>query len=224
MVGRRSRHKFNTSGPKGSSRALPGSLERLDYLQRLFSEYRETDIPEHKEQIVANLANFCYDPRNGPQLRQLNVVDLFFDILKEPASIFLTSATEPNSQPTVSTFTNRLVDFALGGLSNLSAASPIDRQLLIDSPNLSYVAACVTSPEASHVVHSLTILIHLFTHSADFKSISLEKRFPAVVRAANTYRVASTYTHSTNKPLDPRIGVLSQILLEDCCNPTYSAS
>lgn len=36
-----------------------------------------------KEQVLANLANFAYDPSNYQYLRQLQVVDLFLDSLSE---------------------------------------------------------------------------------------------------------------------------------------------
>lgn len=36
-----------------------------------------------KEQVLANLANFAYDPGNYQYLRQLQVLDLFLDSLSE---------------------------------------------------------------------------------------------------------------------------------------------
>ena len=36
-----------------------------------------------KEQVLANLANFAYDPSNYQYLRQLQVLDLFLDSLSE---------------------------------------------------------------------------------------------------------------------------------------------
>lgn len=36
-----------------------------------------------KEQVLANLANFAYDPANYQYLRQLQVLDLFLDSLSE---------------------------------------------------------------------------------------------------------------------------------------------
>lgn len=52
-----------------------------------------------KEQVLANLANFAYDPINYGYIRQLNIIDLFLGALSE-------------RNP-------RLVRFAIGGLCNL---------------------------------------------------------------------------------------------------------
>lgn len=40
-------------------------------------------IADAKEQVLANLANFAYDPSNYQYLRQLQVLDLFLDSLSE---------------------------------------------------------------------------------------------------------------------------------------------
>lgn len=54
-----------------------------------------------KEQVLANLANFAYDPINYDFLRSLQIINLFLDQLSE---------TNP-----------RLVQFAAGGICNLVA-------------------------------------------------------------------------------------------------------
>lgn len=83
-------------------------LGRLEYLQALVTEFQVTDstgnerrcspalsvssisshprrfsLAEAKEQVLANLANFAYDPSNYEYLRQLQVLDLFLDMLSE---------------------------------------------------------------------------------------------------------------------------------------------
>lgn len=40
-------------------------------------------VADAKEQVLANLANFAYDPSNYQYLRQLQVLDLFLDSLSE---------------------------------------------------------------------------------------------------------------------------------------------
>jgi KaiC/GvpD/RAD55 family RecA-like ATPase len=57
-------------------------------------------ISEAKEQVLANLANFAYDPINYEYLRKLNVIDLFLDQLSEE--------------------NRNIVQFGLGGLCNLA--------------------------------------------------------------------------------------------------------
>ncbi|XP_014594247.1 armadillo repeat-containing protein 7 isoform X3 [Equus asinus] len=44
---------------------------RLGYLQALVTEFQETESEDAKEQVLANLANFAYDPSNYQYLRQL---------------------------------------------------------------------------------------------------------------------------------------------------------
>ncbi|XP_023067613.1 armadillo repeat-containing protein 7 isoform X1 [Piliocolobus tephrosceles] len=56
---------------------------RLGYLQALVTEFQETQSQDAKEQVLANLANFAYDPSNYEYLRQLQVLDLFLDSLSE---------------------------------------------------------------------------------------------------------------------------------------------
>ncbi|XP_026636551.1 armadillo repeat-containing protein 7 isoform X4 [Microtus ochrogaster] len=56
---------------------------RLGYLQALVNEFQETESQDAKEQVLANLANFAYDPGNYEYLRQLQVLDLFLDSLSE---------------------------------------------------------------------------------------------------------------------------------------------
>ncbi|XP_014442261.1 armadillo repeat-containing protein 7 isoform X2 [Tupaia chinensis] len=47
---------------------------RLGYLQALVTEFQETESQDAKEQVLANLANFAYDPSNYQYLRQLQEV------------------------------------------------------------------------------------------------------------------------------------------------------
>jgi hypothetical protein len=61
---------------------------RLHYLQELVSEFQSIqktieenktteNILQKRRELVAHLANFCYDPINFDFIRQLNVIDLF---------------------------------------------------------------------------------------------------------------------------------------------------
>ncbi|TGZ69773.1 hypothetical protein CRM22_003553 [Opisthorchis felineus] len=201
-------------------RASPGSLERLQYLEKLVTEFKETDIHDYREQIIANLANFAYDPRNCAHLRQLHVVDLFLTCLEPVAPIWAEASTGSESS-TVADSAARLAELALGGLVNLASASPTDRKELRDHPQLAYVVACLASPIPLIVIHCLTILIQLFTQTrgtvaeSEF-SVDLRTRFPAAIRAAQAYRQQSSGGDTLN---DPRILVLAQLLVEDCCQP-----
>ncbi|CAG8439305.1 11442_t:CDS:2 [Ambispora gerdemannii] len=72
------------AGPQLEKRTGKYGTPRLEYLQELVNEYQTTTDIEAKHQILANLANFAYDPINYKFLCQLNVVDLFLDAITEP--------------------------------------------------------------------------------------------------------------------------------------------
>ncbi|XP_023507820.1 armadillo repeat-containing protein 7 isoform X1 [Equus caballus] len=67
---------------------------RLGYLQALVTEFQETESEDAKEQVLANLANFAYDPSNYQYLRQLQVLDLFLDSLSEENETLVEFAIE----------------------------------------------------------------------------------------------------------------------------------
>ncbi|XP_054719545.1 armadillo repeat-containing protein 7-like isoform X2 [Uloborus diversus] len=53
--------------------------ERFRYLRELVVEFQDTSSPSAKQEVLANLANFAYDPDNYDHFRELNIVDLFLD-------------------------------------------------------------------------------------------------------------------------------------------------
>ena len=55
----------------------PWGVGRFRYLQALVTEFQDTNKQEHKLQVLANLANFAYDPINYEHFRRLNILDLF---------------------------------------------------------------------------------------------------------------------------------------------------
>lgn len=61
--------------------------------------------------MLANLANFAYDPINYDHLHKLNVLDLFLDSLTE-------------SDP-------KLIEFALGGLCNCCPGTPLESSPIV---------------------------------------------------------------------------------------------
>ncbi|XP_077922181.1 armadillo repeat-containing protein 7 isoform X3 [Halichoerus grypus] len=69
---------------------------RLGYLQALVTEFQETESQDAKEQVLANLANFAYDPNNYQYLRQLQVLDLFLDSLSEENETLVEFAIGPH--------------------------------------------------------------------------------------------------------------------------------
>ncbi|XP_026207080.1 armadillo repeat-containing protein 7 [Anabas testudineus] len=118
------------------------SSDRFEYLQTLVTEFQDTDIEEAKEQVLANLANFAYDPKNMEYLKQLQVTDLFLDMLTEENENF--------------------VEFGMGGLCNLSM-DPECRDIILQNSGISLVTNCLSSQREETVLSAITTLMSLLT-------------------------------------------------------------
>uniref|UniRef100_A0A8C5QKR6 Armadillo repeat-containing protein 7 n=1 Tax=Leptobrachium leishanense TaxID=445787 RepID=A0A8C5QKR6_9ANUR len=114
--------------------------DRFQYLQALVTEFQDTDSAEAKEQVLANLANFSYDPRNLSELRRLQVADLFLDML-----------TEDNET---------LVEFGMGGLCNL-CLDKVSKSHILASGALNLVINCLSSHREETVLSAVTALMYL---------------------------------------------------------------
>ncbi|XP_075418309.1 armadillo repeat-containing protein 7 isoform X1 [Tenrec ecaudatus] len=115
-------------------------MGRLGYLQALVTEFQETESQDAKEQVLANLANFAYDPNNYQYLRQLRVLDLFLDCLSEE--------------------NETLVEFAIGGLCNL-CVDRANRTHVLQTGGLPLIINCLSSPREETVLSAVTTLIYL---------------------------------------------------------------
>ncbi|MED6261051.1 hypothetical protein ATANTOWER_000214 [Ataeniobius toweri] len=116
--------------------------ERFQYLQSLVTEFQDTDSEEAKEQVLANLANFAYDPKNMGYLQELQVPDLFLDMLAEENQNF--------------------VEFGMGGLCNLSM-DPECRDVILQSGGISLVTNCLSNGREETVLSTITTLMNLAT-------------------------------------------------------------
>ncbi|XP_076855655.1 armadillo repeat-containing protein 7 isoform X2 [Brachyhypopomus gauderio] len=116
--------------------------DRFEYLQGLVTEFQDTDSEDAKEQILANLANFAYDPRNLDALQMLQVTELFLDMLTEDNENF--------------------VEFGIGGLCNLSMDQECRDQIL-QSGGIPLVTGCLSSHRDETVLSAITTLMNLTT-------------------------------------------------------------
>ncbi|KAK9084298.1 hypothetical protein Scep_030769 [Stephania cephalantha] len=116
---------------------------RVQYLQGLVSEFQNATSEESKERIVANLANFAYDPYNFTFLRQLNVLELFLDCI-----------TEPNE---------KLVEFGIGGVCN-ACVDPVNAATIVECGGIPLVIQCLSSPVKNTVNYALGALYYLCDH------------------------------------------------------------
>ncbi|XP_057490379.1 uncharacterized protein LOC130776236 isoform X2 [Actinidia eriantha] len=113
---------------------------RLQYLQELVTQFQNTTSEESKEKIVANLANFAYDPYNYTFLRQLNVLELFLDCI-----------TEPNE---------KLVEFGIGGICN-SCVDPANASIVTQCGGIPLIIQCLSSPVRNTVNYAIGALYYL---------------------------------------------------------------
>ncbi|KAJ7571776.1 hypothetical protein O6H91_01G177000 [Diphasiastrum complanatum] len=117
---------------------------RDQYLQDLVTQFQKTTSEEFKEQIVAHLANFSYDPFNYDHFRKLHILDLFLDCL-----------TEPNA---------KLVEFALGGICNC-CPDPANAAIIVQNGGIALIVSCLTSPVENTVLSAIAALYYLCTPS-----------------------------------------------------------
>lgn len=155
-------------------RTPAGSLDRRAHLQQLVTEFQTTEsqgemnsrltlaysyimsvlcrsgltplgLTACKYEVLANLANFAYDPMNYGHLKRLNVADLFLDMLSEED--------------------DKLVEFGIGGLCNLA----LDKELkvfILQNDGVSQVKQCLASPNTEIIISAITTLMFLTTPSS----------------------------------------------------------
>ncbi|OAD75935.1 hypothetical protein PHYBLDRAFT_142919 [Phycomyces blakesleeanus NRRL 1555(-)] len=119
--------------------------DREEYLRQLVQEYSVTDNLESKQQILANLGNFAYDPVNFVWLWNLKVVDLFLDAV---------TCEDPLLQ-----------EFGMGGLSNI-CLDPIHHEHILSEPyHIRAIMECLFSDELKYtentIINSMTLLMLL---------------------------------------------------------------
>ncbi|KAL2527953.1 armadillo repeat-containing protein 7-like [Forsythia ovata] len=129
-----------TNNQRQEERTGKYGTPRVQYLQELVTQFQNASNEESKEKIVANLANFAYDPFNYTFLRQLNVLELFLDCI-----------TEPNE---------RLVEFGIGGICN-SCADPANAAVVTQCGGIPLVIQCLSSPVRNTVNYALGALYYL---------------------------------------------------------------
>ncbi|XP_033736748.1 armadillo repeat-containing protein 7-like [Pecten maximus] len=127
-------------------------IGRFNYLQSLVTEYQDTDSDESKQQVLANLANFAYDPINYGHFQVLNIVDLFLDALDEPDQ--------------------KLVEYAIGGLCNCCLDKKIKQQIL-QHDGVKLVTSCLSRPNEETVLSAITTLMYLTTPESKKEITSL---------------------------------------------------
>ncbi|KAG8195215.1 hypothetical protein JTE90_027956 [Oedothorax gibbosus] len=114
--------------------------ERFSYLRELVTEFQDTSSVDAKEQVLANLANFSYDPDNYMHIKELNIVDLFIDHLLDE--------------------NKNLVEFAIGGICNLALDKNF-KLLIHKHGGVNKIISCLSSEREETVLSAITALMFL---------------------------------------------------------------
>ncbi|GJQ67174.1 hypothetical protein Trydic_g8085 [Trypoxylus dichotomus] len=120
----------------------PDGVGRFEYLQQLVEEFNKTQSYDAKQQILANLANFAYDPINYDYIRDLNIVDLFLSQLSGNK--------------------DELLHYGLTGLCNLSS-DPTCKEYIIKSNGVFLISQQLLHRNVEIALNALTTLIFLIT-------------------------------------------------------------
>ncbi|QHO53733.1 uncharacterized protein [Arachis hypogaea] len=156
---------------------------RFQYLQELVSQFQNTTDEETKERILANLANFAYDPYNYNLLRQLNVLELFLDCM-----------TEPNE---------KLVDFGVGGICN-SCADQANVAVVSKFGGIPLIIQCLSSPVRNTVNYALGALYYVCNES-NKEEILKPEVVDAIKRYAAAEEVSASFSNLAKAFLDKHL-------------------
>ncbi|VVC36442.1 Armadillo-type fold,Armadillo,Armadillo-like helical [Cinara cedri] len=116
-------------------------INRPEFLHLLVQEFQKTNSADSKRQVLANLANFAYDPVNYPHIRANKVIDLFIEQL--------------------SSNDNKLIEFAAAGLCNL-ANDPLNKDYIIGNGGLPNLERCLYVDNDDLLISCITTLMYLY--------------------------------------------------------------
>ncbi|XP_050235853.1 uncharacterized protein LOC126685902 [Mercurialis annua] len=159
-----------TNDRRQEERTGKSGTPRLQFLQTLVSQFQNASDEETKERLVANLANFAYDPYNYTFLRQLNVLELFLDCI-----------TEPNE---------KVVEFGVGGICN-SCADPTNAAIVTQNGGIPLIIQCLSSPVRNTVNYAIGALYYLCNSSNKEEILK-----PEVIDAIRRYAGAESVSFS----------------------------
>ena len=163
-------------------------VNRFDYLKQILNEINTTQSEDNKLQILANLANFAYDPINYEYFRRLNVIDVFLDTIKNNSL---------NSENNI-----KKVNFAVAGICNLCLDEKNKEYLLANSlVDLLIVIIRAFKSDDVLLINILTIFVFL-------KHDQVKKQFAS---DSHLLEILKNMTNSKNKCLSN----IANVFLED---------
>ncbi|XP_012568504.1 uncharacterized protein [Cicer arietinum] len=156
---------------------------RLQYLQELVTQFQIASEDETKEKILANLANFAYDPYNFNFLRQLNVLELFLDCI-----------TEPNE---------KLIEFGVGGICN-GCVDPANAAIIAGVGGIPLIIQCLSSPVRNTVNYALGALYYVCNES-NKKEVLKPEVVDVIKRYATAEEVSVSFSNLARAFLDKHV-------------------
>ncbi|ORZ00658.1 hypothetical protein BCR43DRAFT_521649 [Syncephalastrum racemosum] len=169
--------------------------DRPNYLQQLVQEYTVSTDLEAKQQVLANLANFAYDPSNYAFLWDVYAIDLFLEAIQGEDQL--------------------LKEFGLGGVANICTDSQHRDYVLSKPSSLRAITACVSSNHTECSINAMTTLLLLLISATDLSTrkhlltIDLERRLRQVL---------------ANPTLDIRVRTMAQLFITDHYSHPQDAS
>ncbi|KAL4715242.1 hypothetical protein ACJJTC_007824 [Scirpophaga incertulas] len=123
-------------------RTPQNGTDRENFLSLLVDEYLNTTSYDAKCQVLANLANFAYDPVNYEFIRKIGVLDIFLYIVKNDNDC-------------------KLLLFSTAGISNLSI-DPVNIEYIQTNLGLGPLINLLDYKHNEVVANIITILMNLY--------------------------------------------------------------
>ncbi|XP_026323327.1 armadillo repeat-containing protein 7 isoform X2 [Hyposmocoma kahamanoa] len=115
-------------------RTPENGIDRENFLSLLVDEYLNSTLYDAKCQVLANLANFAYDPVNYVYIRDVGVLDIFLYVIKN----------ETNTQ-----------------LLHFATADPLNADYILRNSGLKPLLALLRINNTDIVTDTITTLIYL---------------------------------------------------------------
>jgi hypothetical protein len=175
-------------------------VNRYEYLKQLIYEYETTEVADCKEQILANLANFAYDPINYEYFRRLNVIDIFLNVINKSSVGNNHVQTEHES---------KLVYFAVSGICNLCNDDKNSQCLLNSGNNLigNLLSLLLVDKAALNLVLNIFIIL-IFLNNDRVKDQIVQ----SFKKNSDEWRLFIDGLYQSN---DKRLSNIVQVFIED---------
>ncbi|XP_049887930.1 armadillo repeat-containing protein 7 [Pectinophora gossypiella] len=123
-------------------RTPENGTDRESFLSLLVDEYLNTTSFDAKCQVLANLANFAYDPINYGYIRNVGVLDIFLYVLKKETNL-------------------KLLHFACAGICNL-CIDPLNSEYILTHAGLKPLLGLLKCEQTDTVCDTITALLYLY--------------------------------------------------------------